>query len=35
MQEQLKAAGDLESLKAWLKTITLRRRPVSDFDLPF
>jgi len=35
LQEHLKAAADLKSLKAWLKTITLRRQPVSDFDLPF
>lgn len=35
LQEHLHAAGDLKSLKAWLKTITLRRQPVSDFDLPF
>ena len=35
LQEHLVAVGDLKWLKAWLKTITLRRQPDPDFDLPF
>ncbi len=32
LQDQLEIAGDSPRLKAWLKTITLRRRPPADFD---
>jgi DnaJ-domain-containing protein 1 len=34
LQKQIDAAGDLKSLKAWLKTVT-RRPPLPDFDLRF
>lgn len=35
LQEHLETAGDLKRLKAWLKTIDLRRQASPDFDLPF
>lgn len=35
LQEHLQIAGDLKLLKAWLKTITLRRQTAPHFDLPF
>lgn len=35
LQEHLETAGDPQRLKAWLKTITLRRQATPDFDLPF
>lgn len=34
-QADLETADDPKLLKAWLKTITLRRQPARDFDLPF
>jgi hypothetical protein len=35
LSQYLEAAGDLKQLKAWLKTITLRRQAAHDFDIPF
>lgn len=35
LQEHLETAGDLKRLKAWLKTLTLRRQADLDFDCPF
>lgn len=35
LREHLDTAGDLKRLKAWLKTITLRRQTAPDFDFPF
>jgi len=33
--QQIDTTGDVRSLKAWLKTVTLERPPVFGFDLPF
>jgi hypothetical protein len=33
--QQIDMISDVKSLKAWLKTVTLQRPPVSGFDLPF
>jgi uncharacterized protein YihD (DUF1040 family) len=35
LQKDLDAVGDVKSLKAWLKTVTLRRPPLSGFGPPF
>ncbi len=35
VQADLENVGDPKQLKAWLKTITLRRQRATDFDLPF
>lgn len=35
LQRQLEIAADLKNLKAWLKTISLRRTPFPGFDMPF
>lgn len=32
---QIDTTSDVKSLKAWLKTVTQQRSPVSGFDLPF
>ena len=35
VQAELDNVGDPKQLKAWLKTITLRRQRTTDLDFPF
>ena len=35
LHQQVDTAADQKQLKAWLKTVSLRRHTYSDFDLPF
>ncbi len=35
LQQQLATAADPKHLKAWLKTVSLRRQSYPDFDMPF
>ncbi len=35
LHEQIETAADPKRLKAWLKTVSLRRQTYPDFDMPF